>query len=143
MADNLIDREKMLIEEVKITQDIIKRMASNSFSIKTWTITLIVVTLLFKGNTHHIFIAFLPLFAFWFLDSYYLQQERLFRKVHNWIVGYRPNNDDNLFNMNPQRFINEGQSILRIMFSISTFPFYGGILIMLLSYLSISYFKLY
>lgn len=75
------------------------------------------------------------------LSSYYLQQERLFRKVHNWIVAYRPNNDDNLFNMNPMRFKNKVQSVLRIMFSISTLPFYGGIFIMLLSYLSISYFK--
>ena len=96
-----MDREKILIEEVKIVQDIIKRMAGNSFNVKTWTITLIVATLLFKGNNNHIFIAFIPLIAFWFLDSYYLQQERLFRKVHDWVVSYRLTNDDNLFNMNP------------------------------------------
>lgn len=136
-----IDKEKILIEEVKVAQDIIKRMASNSFSVKTWTITLIVATLLFKGSSNHTFIAFIPLFAFWFLDSYYLQQERLFRKVHNWIVDYRPNNVDDLFNMNPIRFKNDVQSVLRIMFSISTLPFYGGIFIMLLSYLSVVYFN--
>lgn len=112
-------------------------MASNSFNVKTWTITLIVATLLFKGSSNHTFIAFIPLFAFWFLDSYYLQQERLFRKVYNWIVEYRPNNVDELFNMNPIRFKNDVQSVLRIMFSISTLPFYGGIFIMLLSYISI------
>lgn len=136
-----VDKEKILIEEVKVVQDIIKRMASNSFSVKTWTITLVVATLLFKGSINHIFIAFIPLIAFWFLDSYYLQQERLFRKVHNWIVEYRPNNTDNLFNMNPLRFKSEVQSTLRIMFSVSTLPFYGGIFIMLLSYVSISYFN--
>jgi len=136
-----IDNEKILIEEVKVVQDIIKRMASNSFSVKTWTITLVVATLLFKGNSNHTIIAFMPLFAFWFLDSYYLQQERLFRKVHNWIVDYRLDNDDKLFNMNPISFKNEVQSVLRIMFSISTLPFYGGIFIMLLSYLSVIYFN--
>jgi hypothetical protein len=136
-----IDNEKILIEEVKVVQDIIKRMASNSFSIKTWTVTLVVATLLFKGNSNHTFIAFMPLFAFWFLDSYYLQQERLFREVHNWIVGYRLNNTDNLFNINSVRFIDEVQSVLRIMFSISTLPFYGGIFIMLSSYLSVIYFN--
>lgn len=136
-----IDKEKILIEEIKVAQDIIKRMASNSFSVKTWTITLIVATLLFKGSSNHTFIAFIPLFAFWFLDSYYLQQERLFRKVHNWIVEYRPNHTDDLFNMNPVRFKNDVQSVLRIMFSISTLPFYGGIFIMLLSYLSVVYFN--
>ena len=132
-----IDREKLLIEEVKVAQDIIKRMASNSFSVKTWTITLIVATLLFKGNGSHTFIAFIPLFAFWFLDSYYLQQERLFRKVHNWLVEYRPNHDDDLFNMNPMRFRDKVQSVLRIMFSISTLPFYGGIFIMILIYIGV------
>lgn len=116
-------------------------MANNSFNVKTWTITLVVATLLFKGNNSHIFIAFIPLVAFWFLDSYYLQQERLFRQVHNWIVKYRPNHNDNLFNMNPIRFKEKVQSVFRIMFSISTLPFYGGILIMLLSYLVFIYFQ--
>ena len=128
-----MDREKILIEEVKIVQDIIKRMAGNSFNVKTWTITLIVATLLFKGNNNHVFIAFIPLIAFWFLDSYYL--------VHDWVVSYRLNNDDKLFNMNPIRFKDKVQSVLRIMFSISTLPFYGSILIMLLIYLTIIYFN--
>ena len=136
-----IDREKILIEEIKVVQDIIKRMASNSFSVKTWTITLVVATLLFKGTNNHIFIAFIPLFAFWFLDSYYLQQERLFRQVHNWIAIYRQDNDDKLFNMNPMQFQDKVQTVLRIMFSISTLPFYGSIFIMLMSYISIVYFK--
>ena len=135
-----IDKEKILIEEVKVSQDIIKRMSSNSFSVKTWTITLVVATLLFKGTNNHIFIAFIPLFAFWFLDSYYLQQERLFRQVHNWIVIYRPEHDDELFNMNPTRFKDKVETVLRIMFSISTLPFYGGIFIMLISYILIVYF---
>ena len=141
MAEDLTKREKILIEEIKVVQDIIKRMASNSFSVKTWTITLIVATLLFKGSNNHILIAFIPLFAFWFLDSYYLQQERLFREVHNWITTYRLNNDNKLFNMNPTRFKNNVQTIPRIMFSISTLPFYGGIFIMLISYIVIVYFK--
>jgi len=137
----IIDREKMLIEEVKVNQDIIKRMASNSFSVKTWTITLVVATLLFKGTNNHIFIAFIPLFAFWFLDSYYLQQERLFRQVHNWVTIYRADNDDQLFNMNPVRFKDKVQTVLRIMFSISTLPFYGGIFVMIISYICVVYFN--
>jgi len=144
MSDEIkkIDREKILIEEVKVAQDIIKRMASNSFNVKTWTITLIVATLLFKGSNNHIFVAFLPLIAFWFLDSYYLQQERLFRKVHDWVVSYRLEHDDKLFNMNPMRFKSEVQSVSRIMFSVSTLPFYGSIFGMLLIYLIIIFCKI-
>lgn len=136
-----MDNEKILIEEVKIVQDIIKRMATNSFSVKTLTITLIVATLLFKGTNNHILIAFIPLCAFWFLDSYYLQQERLFRQVHNWITTYRLDNEDELFNMNTARFKDNVETVPRIMFSISNLPFYGGIFIMLISYIVIVYFK--
>jgi len=139
MSDELSKNEKLLIEEIKVIQDVIKRMASNSFSVKTWTITLIVATLLFKGSNNHIFIAFIPLIAFWFLDSYYLKQERLFREVHNWITTYRLENDDKLFNLNPTPFNDKVQSVFRIMFSVSTLPFYGSILIMLIGYILIIY----
>jgi len=56
-------------------------------------------------------------------------------------VKYRLNDDNNLFDMNITKFSSDVQSTLRIMFSISTLPFYGSIFIMLLSYLGIIYFK--
>lgn len=145
MSNNLTRKEIFLVEEVKIIQDVIKRMANNSFNVKTWTITLIVATLLFKGSDKHILIAFIPLFAFWFLDSYYLRQERLFREVHNWITSYRLENEDKLFYLNPTKFNDKVQKTIRIMFSVSTLPFYGSILIMLSIYISLvysSYFKI-
>lgn len=139
MSD-LVKNEKILIEEVKLIQDIIKRMASNSFNVKTWAITLIVATLLFKGNDKHIFIAFIPLFAFWYLDAYYLRQERLFREIHKWITIYRTTNEDKLFDFNPTKFTDKVQSTKRIMWSISILPFYGSIFLMLVTYLTILYF---
>lgn len=129
-----IDREKILIEEVKIVQDIIKRMASNSFSIKAWTVTLIVATLLIRGSNNHIFIALIPLFAFWFLDAYYLRQERIFRKIHNWIIDYRLTHDDKLFYINSNKFKNDVDSVFKITFSISILPFYGSIFALLIIY---------
>lgn len=139
MSD-LVKNEKILIEEVKLIQDIIKRMASNSFNVKTWAITLIVATLLFKGNDKHIFIAFIPLFAFWYLDAYYLRQERLFREIHKWITLYRIDNLDKLFDFNPIKFTDKVQSTKKIMWSISILPFYGSIFLMLVTYLTILYF---
>lgn len=136
-----IDKEKFLIEEIKLVQDIIKRMAGNSFNVKTWTITLIVATLLFKGNDKHLFIAFIPLFAFWYLDAYYLRQERLFREIHKWITTYRLENEDKLFDFNPTKFKDNVQSTKRIMWSVSILPFYGSIFLMLITYLVIIYFE--
>jgi len=130
-----MDREKILIEEIKIIQDIIKRMASNSFSVKTWTITLVVITLILRGDSNHVYIAFLPLFAFWFLDAYYLQQERLFREVYKWTIKYRPENDDKIFELNPQNFKDKIESIFNTMFSISILPFYGSIFFLLVLFI--------
>ena len=39
-------------------------MNSNSFLIKGWTITLVVVALLLNRNKYHVFIAFIPLIIF-------------------------------------------------------------------------------
>jgi hypothetical protein len=64
--------DKIFVEELKIIQDIIKRMAFNSFLIKGWSITLVIATLLLKGNKYQVLIAFIPLLVFWFLDAYFL-----------------------------------------------------------------------
>ena len=45
MAERENFKEYML-KEIDIIQDIIKRMANNSFMIKGWAITLVVVTLI-------------------------------------------------------------------------------------------------
>ena len=81
MQENMSLKEFML-KEIDVIQGIIKRMAFNSFAIKGWTITLIVVTLLLKGANYQVWIAFIPLLVFWFLDSYFLQQERLYNKKY-------------------------------------------------------------
>ena len=64
--------EKFMLKEIEIIQDIIKRMAFNSFLIKGWTVTLVAVTLLLRGSKYQVFIAYIPLLVFWFLDAYFL-----------------------------------------------------------------------
>jgi len=116
-----------MIKEIEIIQGIINRMANNSFLIKGWTITLVVVTLLLKGNKYHTFIAFIPILVFWFLDAYFLRLERLYRRLYNWVKDNRLKTKDFLFDLNYKRFEKEEQSILRIMFSITLGLFYGSI----------------
>src|SRR3989338_2098141 len=117
--------EKFFVEEIKIIQDIIKRMAFNSFMIKGWAITLVIATLLLKGNKYQVLIAFIPLLVFWFLDSYFLQQERLYRELYKCVVENSLKTSDYLFDMNACRFIDNVQSRMRIMFSITLWWFYG------------------
>lgn len=126
---------QMMLKEIDLIQDIIKRMANNSFLVKGWAITLVVVTLLFKGSDSQIVIAIIPLVAFWFLDAYFLRQERLYRKLYSWVIKNRPSNKDYLFDLNATRFENEVDSIKRIMVSITLGCFYGSICLIIASIL--------
>ena len=133
--------KEFMLKEIEIIQDIIKRMAFNSFVIKGWTITLVAVILLLKGGKYQVFIAFIPLFVFWFLDAYFLWQERLYRRLYNWVINNRLKTAEYLFDMNAYRFKNEEQSKLRIMFSITLGWFYGSILILTLIYVFYTFFQ--
>jgi hypothetical protein len=135
---NMEDRNELkeyMLKEIEIIQEIIKRMGTNSFMIKGWAITLVVITLLLKGIEYQVWIAFIPLLVFWFLDAYFLWQERMYRKLYEWVISNRLKTDEYLFDMNAYRFKDEVQSRLRIMFSITLSWFYGSIAILIIIYL--------
>jgi len=123
-----------MLKEIDIVQDIIKRMAFNSFMIKGWAITLVVVTLLLKGADYQVWIAFIPLLVFWFLDAYFLWHERMYRKLYDWVINNRLKTDKYLLDMNAYRFKDEVQSRFRIMLSITLGWFYGSIAILIIIY---------
>lgn len=133
MEDKTNLKEYML-KEIDVIQEIIKRMAFNSFMIKGWAITLVVVTLLLKGAKHQVLIAFIPLLVFWFLDAYFLWQERMYRKLYDWVISNRLKTDEHLFDMNAYRFKDTVQSRFRIMFSIILRWFYGSIAVLIAIY---------
>lgn len=136
ISDNDTLKEYML-KEIEIIQDIIKRMASNSFMIKGWTVVLVVATMLLKGNKYQGLIAFIPLMVFWFLDTYFLWQETMYRKLYDWVRKNRLETDEYLFDMNAYRFKDCAKSRIRIMFSVTLRWFYGSILVLLIAYLLI------
>lgn len=82
------DREQV-IKHLEITQGVVNRLASNSFSIKGWSMAILAAAILFIARSNNIYseyliLAFLvPIFGFWLLDGYFLWQERLFRGVYD------------------------------------------------------------
>lgn len=126
-------REYML-KEIDIIQDIMKRMAFNSFIIKGWAITLVVVTFVLEGTEYQVWIAFIPLLMFWFLDAHFLWQERMYRKLYEWVINNRLKTDQYLFDMDAYRFKDEVQSRFRTMFSITLSWLYGSIVILIIIY---------
>jgi len=72
------------LKRVELLQNIITRMAQNSFTIKGWAVT-VLAALFALGNKEadlrFVVLAVYPALTFWGLDAYYLMQERLFRKL--------------------------------------------------------------
>ena len=134
MSNDLNRNEKILIEEIKIIQDIIKRMADNSFKIKAWAITVVVATLLIKTNLNNSYIALIPLLTFWFLDAYYLQQEKIFREIYKDKVENKSNNEETMFKINTIPYKCKVPFIFTIMiWNKSITPLYLTIFILLIN----------
>ena len=74
------------IQHLQMIQGIITRMASNSFSLKGWAVTLVAAIFALTWaniNRGFLLIALIPIFAFWALDAYYLNLERKNRKLYD------------------------------------------------------------
>ena len=90
--------EKM--KHLEMIQGVINRMAGNSFMLKGWAVTLVAGFFVLSGkdtNEIYFLIAFVPTVGFWFLDTYYLLQERLYRSLYNTVRQKNINDID--FNM--------------------------------------------
>ncbi|TBR65658.1 hypothetical protein FEK50_23945 [Escherichia sp. E2586] len=102
--------QKMNIIESKIAglgflQAIIARMANNSFYIKGWDLTLFVAVVALKKDVSqysgYLLLALIvSTIAFCLLDAYYLQQERIFRKIYNYLAE-STSESINYFSINP------------------------------------------
>ena len=133
------ERKEFMFKEVDIIQATIKRLANNSFLIKGWMITIVVVTLLLKG-TNLSFLAFIPLVVFWGLDAYFLRYERMYRRLYEWVVENRLSSDENLLDMDATRFKKNVEPIKGIIFSRTLGSLYGGILGLIIIYESVIFY---
>jgi hypothetical protein len=117
-------------KDLEFIQDVISRLSENSFKIKGWSISLIVVVLLFRTRDLHLLVAFIPLFGFWILDAYYLKLERRYRSMYE--DARTGNQDREQFEMDSSAY--SVDSISNLMFSKSLILFHGTIFTLLLIY---------
>lgn len=74
------------LKHLEMIQNIISRMANNSFLIRGWSITIIAALFALASKDAEPFfisLAYFPALAFWSLDGYYLYQEKLFRALYD------------------------------------------------------------
>ncbi|WP_187850714.1 hypothetical protein [Helicobacter pylori] len=128
MENTPIDRAKILIEELKILQGVINRMAQNSLECKKWTLALTVGVLSLKieatSNSYGLCVLGVLLLCFWFLDAYYLTQERSFRKQYQWLIENRLKTDERLFEVLPAHQTCQLTQFLSAMRSLSLLPYW-------------------
>ena len=134
-----VDRESVH-KELDLIQSVINRMGSNSFEVKKWHIGVLSLILAFKneellgGNSELIWVLFIPILSFWFLDSFFLSTEKFYREVYKWVIKYRGKTEKYLYDLNSKsREFPEGSttylklnknSIVNTMFSKTIWPFY-------------------
>jgi hypothetical protein len=129
-----MEPEEAMFREFELIQDVIERQANNSFRIKGWTVTLVVVALIFRTNDFQLFGAFIPLIGFWGLDAYFLQQEKQYRMLYDWVRENRPENDDRRFDLDASRFEDCVRGVPGMMRSPTLLAFYGSIGVLLALY---------
>jgi hypothetical protein len=116
-------------KHLELIQNVINRMAANSFFLKGWTVTLVsAIFVLSQKDTDsaYILVAVLPIVTFWILDGFFLRQERLFRKLYDQVRVLGEDQVD--FSMNTSAFNSSVQNWFLTTISRTLFLFYGGIL---------------
>ena len=95
-------------QHLEFIQNIVTRMNTNSFQIKGWMITIVSALLAIYASTQNAYFvltAIFPAVIFWFLDTYYLTQERKFRGLYNDVAGVSDNpHEIKIYEMRPDLY---------------------------------------
>ena len=109
-------------KHLEMIQGVVNRLASNSFSIKQWTVVLVsaLFVLVAREGSVPIWVALVPVSAFWGLDGYFLWQERRFRNLY--VDVCETDEGEITFSMNAGC---KNNSYWRAAFSVTLLSFYG------------------
>lgn len=113
--------EQDKIKHLEFIQNIINRMNTNSFQIKGWMITIVSALLALYASSNnyvYVFVAIVPTFIFWFIDSYYLRQERRFRGLYEDVI--KPEKNITAFSMDVTNYKSGRYKYCRCLFSTTT-----------------------
>jgi hypothetical protein len=112
----------------EFVQNVITRMNTNSFQIKGLAITIVSAFLAIYAAEKKLLFIIIPvpfIIVFWFLDTYYLQQERKFRGIYNDICGLNPNPiTTKTYQINPHLYCGGKYNFWNVLFSVTIYPIY-------------------
>lgn len=113
---------------LEMIQGVVNRLSHNSFLLKGWNVVLISALFALAANNAKvlfIYLAYFPAIAFWVLDGYFLQQEKLFRELYDYVRGLEEEKID--FSMNTNVVEDKVKSWGRIVFSKTLLIFHGTV----------------
>lgn len=122
------------LKHLELIQSVVTRMATNSFMIRGWSITLVsaVFGLAAAGaNFKFITITYFAIPLFLLLDGYYLHQERCFRALYESVALKTESQID--FSMNSKVFNSGRNTWINSIFSLTIGIFYGGMVALLIA----------
>lgn len=130
MKENKITPEE-LHKELDQVQEIIKRMANNSFLLKGWMITIFTSAVIFfeqseSSNNLNIsmYTILFLIISFWYLDAFFLHKERCYIALYNHKISNTDRNKRTLYSLDYKPFRKSQDNIFRLMLNKTILPFY-------------------
>ncbi len=120
------------IRHLEMIQGVINRMAGNSFSLKGWAVTLVagIFALSSKdADKLYFLVAYIPVVVFWWLDAYYLLQERLNRSLYEKVRKTDEKDIDFSLKATQKEFDSKNNSFCSCLFSKTIIGFYAPLAI--------------
>lgn len=115
------------IKHLEMIQGVINRMASNSFALKGWAVTLVAGIFVLAGKDTdklYFLVAYIPVVVFWWLDAYYLLQERLYRSLYEKVRNTSEDDIDFSLKATSKEFDSKNNCFCNCLFSKTIFGFY-------------------
>lgn len=124
------------VKHLEFIQKVITRMNTNSFQIKGWSVTIVSAILAIYASTkdHYvILVGTFPTVIFWFLDTYYLTQERKFRGLYDDVAEVSEDPKQiKPFEMRPDLYHKGKYSYWNVFFSTTIWKLYLSMIIILI-----------
>lgn len=135
----MMESDEKKAKHLEFIQSNIARMNQCSFQMKGWAITVVTALLALyaasivpetgQGNNMFIYVAIAPTVIFWFLDSFYLQQERKFRGLYNDLIDEKRCGEIRDYAMPINRYCGCQYCLLKIMCSKTEAALYFPIIV--------------
>ena len=115
------------LAHLEMIQAVITRMAGNSFALKGWAVTLVAGLFALSGkdaNQFYYLVTYIPIVVFWYLDAYYLCQERMYRNLYEKVRKLDEDKSDFSMNAAAKEFQTDKTTVSNCFLSKTILGFY-------------------